>query len=65
MFSVWNEQLVNKRFIEQRPLSCRKIFGELSENFRKTDEISLEPQFFEYQTKMLPLKFEKITEDFW
>ena len=36
------------------------FFGELSENFRKTDE----PQFCENQTKTLPLKLEKFTEIF-
>ena len=42
IFSVWNKQLVNKSFI------VRKV----SEKCRKTDEISLEAQFCENQTKI-------------
>ena len=37
-------------------LSCWKIFGEVSGNFRKSDEILIEAQFCENQTKALRLK---------
>ena len=54
IFSVWNEQL---------ELYCIATM-KLSENFRKTDEKSLKTQFWENQTKTLPLKVWKIFVEF-
>ena len=56
IFSVWNEQLVNKSFIVQTPLTFEKPFGELEEIFENWRNIIQRP-FCDNQTKILPHKF--------
>ena len=58
IFSVWNEQLTFKI-----KLYCTATM-KLSENFQKTNEISLEAQFCDNQTKNIT-NFRKCSVSFW
>ena len=61
LFSVWNEQLVNKRLIVKPQYACGKSFEKGVGNFRKTYEISFsEANSCENQTKNITIKISQI-----